>query len=188
MVHCACIVLSVALAGCQALLPHGSSEVRHTWATYEEAREAIARIVPHETRRAELSAQGLEPGKNPAITLLSFADVSQRFALGTTVVADELDSGLRECFAAGKRCTAYAVTVRNVKRKRVGNFWLDAFNFVRVTDSTGWTFNALVVFVDDLVVYTLDGGQPRIDERERVRNPLGPLQGLGDAVTNRALE
>jgi hypothetical protein len=184
----ALVVLSFALTGCQALLPRASSEVRDTWVSFGEARDAIDRIVPYETRRSQLAAQGLEPGKNPAITLLSFADVSQRFALGSTVTADELDRGLRECFAAGKRCTGYSIAIRDVKSRRVGNFWLDAFNFVRVTDSTGWNYNALILFVDDLVVYTLDGGQPRISERDQVRNPLGPLQTWGDILAKRTLD
>ena len=184
----ALVLLSFALAGCQALLPRASSELRDTWGSFDEALEAVNRIVPYETRRAQLAAEGIEPGTNPAITLLSFADVSQRFSLGATVTADELDQGLRECFAAGKRCTAYAIAIRDVKRRRVGNFWLDTFNFVRITDSTGWNFNALIVFVDDLVVYTLTGGQPRISERDRVRNPLGPLQAWGDILAKHTLE
>lgn len=174
------------LAGCQSLLPRSSSEVRDSWTDFEQARQAIARIEPYRTQRAELHTQGLEPGTNPAITLLSFADVSQRFALGTTVTADALDPGLADCFRAGKRCTGYSVVVRRVKRQRVGNFWLDAFNFTRTTDSTGWTFNALILFVDDEVVYTVMGGQPRVSERDITRNPLGPLQSWGDIVAKRS--
>lgn len=184
----AAIVSSAVLTGCQGLLPRASSEVRDTWASFDEAKRGIERIVPYQTRRGELSAKGLEPGKNPAITLLSFADVSQRFSLGSTVTTEGLDRGLRDCFAAGKRCSAYSITVHNVKRKRTGNFWLDTFNFERITDSTGWSFNALIIFVDDQVVYTLTGGQPRISERGRVRNPLGPLQAFGDILTNQAVD
>jgi hypothetical protein len=62
-------------------------------------------------------------------------------------------------------------------------FWLDSFSFKRETDMTGWRFNALVLFVGDLVVYTLHGGQPRVHEKEVTRNPLGPLQGWGQQVT-----
>ena len=179
--------ISVVLTGCQGLLPRTSSEVRDSWADFGQAHDAIERIVPYDTERAELAAKGLEPGKNPAITLLSFADVSQRFALGSALTPESLDRGLSDCFAAGKRCTGYSVSVHQVKRRRVGNFWLDAFNFVRITDSTGWTFNALVLFVDDQVVYTLMGGQLRISERDQVRNPLGPLQSWGDVLAKRSL-
>ena len=183
---CVIALIAACLSGCQSLLPRSSSEVRDSWDDFEQARQAIERIEPYRTQRAELHAQGLEPGRNPAITLLSFADVSQRFALGTTVTADALDAGLANCFKAGKRCSGYSVVARQVKRRRVGNFWLDAFSFVRTTDSTGWTFNALILFVDDEVVYTLMGGQPRISERDVARNPLGPLQAWGDILAKRA--
>jgi hypothetical protein len=53
---------------------------------------------------------------------------------------------------------------------------MDILNFRRETDITGWTFNALILMVDSLVVYTLYGGQPRIHEQEVSRNPLGPIQ------------
>jgi hypothetical protein len=52
---------------------------------------------------------------------------------------------------------------------------------------TGWNFNALVIFVNDLAVYAVYGGQPVIHELEVERNPLGPLQGWGDWAAARAL-
>ena len=82
----------------------------------------------------------------------------------------------------------HSIAIRDVKSRRVGNFWLDTFNFVRVTDSTGWDYNALILFIDDRVVYTLDGGQPRISKRDRTRNPLGPLQTWGDILAKRTLD
>jgi hypothetical protein len=89
---------------------------------------------------------------------------------------------VRRCLTAGKACSGYAIALRQSRRKRIGNFWLDSLNFYRDTDITGWSFNALVLFVDDKVVYTLYGGQPRLHEREITRNPLGPLQGWGSQV------
>ena len=46
---------------------------------------------------------------------------------------------------------------------------------------TGWTFNALILLVDDTAVYTVHGGQPKVHELELSRNPLGPLQGFGES-------
>ena len=40
--------------------------------------------------------------------------------------------------------------------------------------------NLLVIMVDDRVVFTVFGGQPRILEHEVIRNPLGPLQSWGE--------
>lgn len=106
----------------------------------------------------------------------------QRFAAGSAIGQDELDAGIRRCLTAGKACTGFSILVKRESRKRTGNFWLDSFNFHRETDITGWSFNALVLFVDDMVVYTLHGGQPRVHEKQVTRNPLGPLQGWGQQV------
>jgi hypothetical protein len=50
------------------------------------------------------------------------------------------------------------------------------------TVTTGWSFSALIFFVDDLAVFALAGGQPNINTETVSRNPLGPLQGLGSSV------
>ncbi len=171
-----------ALAACQTLLPDAETRIVSGWASYNEAVESLEKIVPFVTERKEVRASGLDPVTNPALTILNYADLMQRFAASAALPPDELDRGVRDCVKAGKRCTAYAINVRNVDRKRVGSFWLDTFNFKRHTVTTGWSFNALIIFVDDLVVYVLVGGQPNIQETDVVRNPLGPLQGFGDAI------
>lgn len=177
--QCAPVVLVALVAGlygCGALLPRGQTETEESWHDYESAHAAIASIVPHQTRRSELAAASIDPYKNPAITILNYSDIVQRFAVSATVKREELDLGILECLRAGKSCTGYAILVRSTTRRRTGGFWMDVLNFRRVTESTGWTFNALILMVDDLVVYTLDGGQPRIHEQEVSRNPLGPIQ------------
>jgi hypothetical protein len=179
-----CAILAVAfLAGCSGLLPKAESGTQETWADYAAAAAAIDRIQPMQTTRAELAAAGLEPKKNPAVSVLTFSDVAQRFA-GTAVRLDELDEGVRRCLTSGKQCTGYSIMVRRMDSRRIGNFWLDSLNFKRETDITGWSFSALILFVDNLVVYTLYGGQPRVHEKEVARNPLGPLQGWGDQMPN----
>ena len=85
-------------------------------------------------------ARGLDPSRNPAITILHFADVLQR----------------------------------------IGSFWLDSLNFRRETTTTGWRVDALLVFVDDTLVYQLVGGRPSINESDLRRNPLGPFQSWGE--------
>lgn len=169
-------------SGCQSLLPDAATRTDVVWQSYDEAREAIERIRPYETTRADLSAMGLDPGENSAITILGYSEILQRFAAGSALRPEDYDRGIRDCLTAGKRCVAYALQTRKVRRDRVGNFWLDSLNFHRETNVTGWSFNALLLLVDDRVVYTIYGGQPKIREMERVRNPLGPLQGWGDQV------
>jgi hypothetical protein len=177
------VVLAAGLAGCAALLPRAEFATQETWNDYDSAKTAIEKIVPLESRRADLTNAGIDPGSNAAISILSFSDVVQRFAVGSSIRQEELDEGIRRCLTAGKTCTGYAINVKRTSRNRIGNFWLDSLNFHREVDITGWTFNALILFVDDVVVYTLHGGQPRLHEKEVTRNPLGPLQGWGGMVT-----
>jgi hypothetical protein len=51
-----------------------------------------------------------------------------------------------------------------------------------VVDVHGWSFHALILAVDGRVVYVLHGGEPIIKEQETNKQPLGPLQGWGDAI------
>lgn len=173
-------IVALALAGCQSLLPDQKAEIGITWASYDEAAQAIERIVPYETKKTDLWATGLDPRANPSITILSYSDILQRFAAGSAMRPEDFDRGIRQCLSSGKRCGAYWIQLRRVQRERVGNFWLDSLAFRRETNVTGWSFNAIILLVDDLVVYTLHGGQPGIREREVVRNPLGPLQAWGE--------
>lgn len=172
----------LALAGCQSLLPDGRVESGLSWSSFDDASEAIEGIVPFQTLKAELHEAGLDPRQNPAITILSYPDILQRFATGSAVRPEDLDPGIRKCLTAGKACSGYLIQIRKVRRERIGNFWLDSLAFRREVDITGWSFNALVLMVDDLVVYTVHGGQPGIKDRELVRNPLGPLQAWGEQV------
>jgi len=174
--------LLLALAGCSTLLPSGKVQEPLPWASYQEASGAIERIVPYESTRQSLRELGIDPSANPAISILNYSDLLQRFAAVSAVPASELERGIGDCLRAGRRCTGYSLSVRQLQTRRIGNFWLDVFNFRRDTLTTGWSFSALVVFVDDVVVYALPGGQPKIEEEQDTRNPLGPLQGLGESL------
>lgn len=174
----------LAMAGCAQMLPTARSEVSSPWHSFDDAKKAIERIEPGRTTTAELGAQGIDPYANPNVQLLTYSDIVLRFPTNGTLGAGKLDHGLRECLEAGKACTGYAISVREVKRDRTGPFLLDALRFKRVTEVTGWNFNALILLVGDRVVYTLYGGQPKVHEMETTRQPLGPIQEWGDALSN----
>lgn len=170
------------VGGCASLLPQVASETTSPWSSFDNAREAIERIEPGRTTVAELRAAGIDPYSSPNVQLLSYSDVALRFP--NTNSLDQPDAGLRQCLRAGKSCTGYAITARGSRRDRTGNFWQDALGFKRVVEVTGWSFNALVLLVDERVVYALYGGQPNVRELEVTRQPLGPVQNVGDAVGN----
>lgn len=170
------------LGGCTTLLPESRHEVVSDWNSYDDAVKGLAAIEPYQATRSDVHGKGLDPRLNPAITVLHFADVLQRFSAGALIDPNDVDRGVRDCLHAGKRCSGYAIAVSKVERVRVGGFWADTFNFKRETVTTGWSVDALLVFVDDQLVYELVGGRPKISEHEVVNNPLGPLQGWGDDV------
>lgn len=174
--------IGLAASGCQSLLPDGRIEAGLSWQSYDEAKEAVEAIVPFRTLKAELHEAGLDPLQNPAITILSYPEILQRFAAGSAMRPEDFDPGIRKCLTSGNACIGYLVQIRKVKRERIGNFWLDSLAFRRETDITGWSFNALLLIVGDTVVYVAHGGQPGIKDREVVRNPLGPLQSWGEQM------
>jgi hypothetical protein len=166
--------------GCTSLLPTSRTEVVSDWSSYDDAVKSLATVAPYTSTRQGVHEQGLDPSRNPAITVLHFADVLQRFAAATLIKPKGVDQGIRDCLQAGKRCGGYTIAVEKLHRQRIGNFWLDSLNFRRETVTTGWRVDVLLVFVDDALVYKLVGGRPTINEVDLRRNPLGPLQGWGD--------
>ena len=166
-------------ASCTTLLPTSRTETVSVWENYDAAVASMALITPYRSNRDFVHSHGLDPRNNPNITVLHFADVLQRFAAATLIKPDDVDRGIRDCLEAGKRCSGYAISVEKLHRDRIGNFWLDTFNFKQETVTTGWRVDVLLVFVDDALVYQLVGGRPTINEVDVHRNPLGPLQGWG---------
>lgn len=175
-------VACLLLAGCQALLPKGSDATQVPWRSFAEARDAIEAIEPFHTPTSVLTDNGFDPFHNPAVTILTWPEIVRRFAAGSALRPEEYEPGIRACLLAGQRCGGYAVNVERTRHDRIGNFWLDLFGFVRRTNVTGWSFDATILYIDDEVVYTVYGGQPGIHRLEVRRNPLGPLQSIGDAV------
>jgi hypothetical protein len=180
MTRLAVVAVACIAGGCAALLPTSQSEVRSPWRDFAQAREAIERIRPGATTGADLRTLGFDPYSGPNVQILTYSDIATRFPVQVGV--DKLDAGLRQCLEAGRRCTGYHVNVREVKRDRVGGFWHDTLGFKRTVEVTGWSFNALVLLVEDRVIYTLYGGQPNIREQEVSRQPLGPLQDFGESL------
>ena len=176
------LLVCLALSACGSLLPRSSDQTRMVWQEFDQARQSIEQIIPYVTRRAELLSDGFDPYRNPAVTILSWPELLQKFATAEMVKTGILDSGLQACLAAGRRCTGLSISVRRITRQRQGNFWLDSLSFRREVLTTGWTFNALIVFLDDLAIYRAFGGQPKIEELSITRNPLGPIQAWGDSV------
>ncbi|MCL6268429.1 hypothetical protein M3P05_00500 [Sansalvadorimonas sp. 2012CJ34-2] len=53
-------------------------------------------------------------------------------------------------------------------------------NFEKKTEVSGWDFRAIVVLVNNRVVFKIWSGTPNILEYSNEKNPLGPIQGASD--------
>lgn len=176
------LVLAVALgAGCSSLLPKGKTETAAPFKTFEEGKRTFDSIEPGRTTLQELKLLGYDPYVNPNVTVLNYSDVLNKYA--PNAARDEyLEPGIRECLRLQSKCSAYSIEHRQVRRDRVGNFFLDLINYERRTEITGWRFAAVVVVVEDRVVHKAWSGIPAISESEESLNPLGPLQDRATAL------
>ncbi|HWH46404.1 MAG TPA: hypothetical protein VN664_01295 [Burkholderiales bacterium] len=170
------LLLAASLAqGCSSLLPRSESETEAPWKSFAEVKRIYDSIEPGRTTLEELKQLGYDQDVDPNVTVLNYTDVLTKFA--PNAVRDEyLEPGIRECIHQLTKCQGYAVDHRQVRRDRVGNFFLDVVNFKRRTAVTGWKFGAVVVVVDSRVVHKSWTGVPAISEVEQNMNPLGPLQ------------
>jgi hypothetical protein len=181
-----CSLLLVLLtSACSSMLPKARTDTT-PFQSFEEARAAIEALVPMQSSRETLEKNGFAAGKHPNTTLLTHADVVRRFVPSALLKREDLDPGILACLEARDACRGQEIVVVKIARERTGNFWADFFNFHRHTEVSGWRFNALVLFVNDVVVYRTWGGQPVVKETEEATNPLGPFQDIGPAtVTTR---
>lgn len=174
------VLVATLAAGCAALLPKAKSETEAPWKTFEEVKRTFDGIEPGRTTLQELKLLGYDPYVNANVTVLNYSDVLNKYA--PNAVRDEyLEPGIRECLKMQTKCSAFSIEHRQVRRDRVGNFFLDFINYERRTEITGWKFGAVIVVVGDRVVHKSWTGVPAISEVEANTNPLGPLQDVGAA-------
>lgn len=172
-------------SACSSMLPQARTDTT-SFRSFEEARAAIEALVPMQSDRQTLEKNGFQPAGHSNTTILTHSDVVRRFVPSALLRREDLDPGILVCLEARDACRGLEIVGAKISRNRMGNFWADFLNFRRHTEVSGWRFNALVLFVNDVVVYRTWGGQPAIKETERTTNPLGPFQDIGPAtVTTR---
>lgn len=159
--------------GCASLLPSGKSMSESPWQQYADAKSAFDRITIGKTTTEDLKELGFDIKSSPNLKVLNYLDIAGSVQ---AIPMSELDPGLQACLRARSDCRAYVFEPKRTYSKRIGNFWLDFWNFRRQTHETGWRFKALIVFVNNHVAYKLSSGEPKIDNLEDRVNPLGPLQ------------
>jgi hypothetical protein len=175
------IPLVLLTSACSSLLPKSHTEST-SFASFDEAREAIEKLEPMKSDKATLKKNGFNPATHPNTKILTHSDVVRLFVPTTLLKREDLDPGVLACLEARDACHGLEISGSKIAKVRTGNFLADFSNFHRRTETTGWRFNGLILFVKDLVVYRSWGGQPVINEVENTRNPLGPFQDIGPSV------
>lgn len=165
------------------LLPSSKTTVSVPWKNFEEAKNAYDQVIPGRTTIADLKKLGFDPYVTPNIKILNSTDIINRFMPNPTIRKEYLDGGIQKAIEARGRCFGYLFEPQVIDRKNTASFWLHIFKFKRQTTEYGWQFKGLMLVVDNLVVYKDPvGGQPKIDVVTTQKNPLGPLQELGDLL------
>jgi hypothetical protein len=177
----AATLLSLLLAGCSSLLPSAKSE-SSPFDSFDQARLALEGLVPMQSDTGDLRKLGIAPPDYPNTVILTHADIVRRFVPSGLLQRQDLDAGVVACLEAREACRGWEITAARIDKKRTGNFLADFTNFSRRQETTGWRFNGLILLVGEQVVYRSWGGQPRVNEVEITRNPLGPFQDIGPAI------
>jgi hypothetical protein len=164
------------LSGCGSLLPVAKSRTESPWRTFNQAKTTLDKVVPYQSSRDDLHTLSLDPFYNNNIEILTYLDLVELFMPNSSFRKEDLVEGVKNCLDAQEKCSGYRIAISNMESRRFGNVFLDLFNFKRKSHRTGWTFKALLILQDDLVIYKISGGKPKIDEYMYKRNPLGPLQ------------
>jgi hypothetical protein len=174
----ACAAALALLGACSTLLPSAHTD-SSTFSDFEAARSAVEGLLPLDPKAPASHAGAFDPRRHPNATLLTQADVVRMFFIPNTMLTRaDLDPGVLACVEARGACHGIELKMAKINKVRTGNFLKDLTNFSRRTETTGWRFNAVILFVDQQVVYRAWGGQPEVNELELADNPLGPLQDM----------
>lgn len=176
------LIVTMTMSGCGSLLPTSKQTFISPWNSFEDAKTAFDKIIPYETTTKGMQELGFDPFTTPNIKILTYVNIMNRFMPNPSIKKEDLAKGIQSCIDAKENCTAYEFYPQVIKSKRYGSVLLDLLNFHRKTTESGWRFEALVVIVDNIVVYKLWGGNPLIDQFKETRNPLGPLQNTDDII------
>jgi len=182
MKNIACSLVPVLLtSACSSLLPQAHTEST-SFESFDAARTAIVALVPMKSDRKTLEKNGFNPVAHPNTKILTHSDVIRLLVPTALLKREDLDPGILVCLEARDACSGMEIVASRIAKIRTGNFFADFSNFSRHTETTGWRFNALILFVNDTVVYRSWGGQPAVSETEVNRNPLGPFQDVGPSL------
>jgi len=157
------------------MLPQTQTQSSY-FVSFEEAKNAVNSLVPMKSNLQSMIDAGINPYTYPNINSLSYSTILNKLAINTNQTLLKVDEGILLCIQSEKICKGYEITESNVNTRRSGNFFADILNFRRNTNTTGWNFNAIILLMNDTVIYRSWGGQSHVDEYNVKFNPFGFLQ------------
>lgn len=163
------------------MLPAARQDISNPWKDFADAKAAYDKIVPYRSDLEAVRNLGFS-SQTANVQLLNEAQVVNAVLPSPLKDKTTIPNGIKDCMQRQDDCTGYLMEPSHITQTRVGNFLLDFLNFKRNTVTSGWKFSALVVVIDQVVVYKQWSGEPRIESVDLRINPLGPLQSMGETL------
>lgn len=180
--------LLLVAVGCSGLLPKKYTVTHNQWTEYEQI-SVIGNHIHAGQNINDLKLVGVDVDKTKNIEHLTHLDVAKKFGLiGHKDDSLKTPAGVQKMLDAAEKGRGYELTVQHTTETREGNFWKDFFKFKRITRTTGWKYNILIITVNDKVEYVLHKGNPNINRLTIEKNPLGPFQSINGYVLVDVLE
>ena len=172
-IRVAALVLLGASLGCASLLP-SSDATDSPFRSFSGAFEAFAVVEPGRTTIADLKALRIDP-EAQGVTVRPYTAIAEVLLPHEGVPDDLHPPAVAECFEARGRCQVWLLDVERLKRRRVGNWFVDALRFRRYREMEGFLFSGVLLVLDEVAVYKLWAGIPSIQILGEETNPLGPF-------------
>ncbi|MCF6765794.1 hypothetical protein L3V82_08405 [Thiotrichales bacterium 19S3-7] len=161
-------------SACSSLLPRSKEVTISKWQDFDQLQVAYDKIIPYKTTTEDLEKLGFSPYTANNIRIVNFLDVHKEF--DPLMTFNNLPLEVANCIKQENNCVGYYIDIEQLNSKRVGNAFLDVFNFKRITYTTGWDFNAKLILLNNLVIFKTISSLPAIEKLKTQVNPLGPLQ------------
>ena len=99
---------------------------------------------------------------------------------------EHLNPAVRACIRAELYCTAFVFRPSRTTSKRISKTVADILGFQRITHSSRWSAEIILLVMNGRVVHKVFSGNPSTDNLDDKRQPLGPLQDVGGAISRAA--
>lgn len=174
------------LSGCGGgLLPQQQAQTSLPFQSYYQVVASFDQIVPGMTRADDLPHLGFDARRGNA-DVLSYLGLQARFLPAAGVRWEHLNPAVRACIRAELYCTGLVFRPGRATSKRIGSTVADVLGFRRITSSESWSAEVILLVMNGRVIHKVFSGNPRTENLDDKRQPLGPLQDVGGVLARTA--